>query len=164
LGCEGRSRPAKEAAMARVVGIDHLVIRVSDYETSKAFYSRLFAFLGLEVSEEYGDAIGWTNGKTRFWIGPADEQGKKLKHRIGDVGFHHYAFQLRSRKDVDELQSFLESIGATIVDPAGEYYEDYYAVFFLDPDGLKLEGMKYGEEHARTARKKDVTPARSRTK
>jgi hypothetical protein len=35
-----------------------------------------------------------------------------------------------------------------IVDPAAEYYEDYYAVFFLDPDGLKLEGMKYGEDRA----------------
>jgi hypothetical protein len=34
-------------------------------------------------------------------------------------------------------------------DPADEYYDDYYAVFFLDPDGLKLEGMKYGEKHAR---------------
>jgi len=33
-------------------------------------------------------------------------------------------------------------MGAAIVDPAGEYYDDYYAVFFLDPDGLKLEGMK----------------------
>src|SRR3954447_25566264 len=39
----------------------------------------------------------------------------------------------------------LEDLGAEIVNPAGEYYEDYYAVFFLDPDGLKLEGMKYGE-------------------
>jgi hypothetical protein len=27
-------------------------------------------------------------------------------------------------------------------------------VFFLDPDGLKLEGMKYGERHAREARRK----------
>ena len=36
-------------------------------------------------------------------------------------------------------------LGAKIVDPAGEYYDDYYAVFFLDPDGLKLEGMKWGE-------------------
>jgi hypothetical protein len=26
-------------------------------------------------------------------------------------------------------------------------------VFFLDPDGLKLEGMKYGERTARVARK-----------
>jgi catechol 2,3-dioxygenase-like lactoylglutathione lyase family enzyme len=140
--------------MVRVTGIDHLVIRVSDYERSKAFYGRLFAFLGFQVSDEYDDAIGWTNGKTRFWIGPADAQGRKRKYRIGDVGFHHYAFQLSSRKDVDALQKFLKQIDATIVDPAAEYYEDYYAVFFLDPDGLKLEGMKYGEHRARaTARR-----------
>lgn len=139
--------------MVRVVGIDHLVIRVSNYEKSKAFYGKLFTFLGFEVSEEYEDAIGWTNGKTRFWIGPADREGRSHKHRIGDVGFHHYALQLRSRKDVDALESFLKSMGATIVDPAAEYYDDYYAVFFTDPDGLKLEGMKYGERHARDARK-----------
>jgi len=42
---------------------------------------------------------------------------------------------------------------ATIVDPAAEYYDDYCAVFFLDPDGLKLEGMKYGEQLARAKRK-----------
>jgi catechol 2,3-dioxygenase-like lactoylglutathione lyase family enzyme len=131
--------------MVRVVGIDHLVIRVSDYEKSKAFYGQLFEFLGFEVSDEYEDMIGWTNGKTRFWIGRADAEGKQRKYRVGDVGFHHYAFELRSRKDVDALQAFLESQGTTIVDPAGDYYDDYYAVFFLDPDGLKLEGMKYGE-------------------
>jgi Glyoxalase/Bleomycin resistance protein/Dioxygenase superfamily len=67
---------------------------------------------------------------------------------------HHYAFELQNRKDVDELQAFLKKLGARIVDPAGEYYDDYYAVFFLDPDGLKLEGMKWGERHAREARKK----------
>ena len=140
--------------MARVVGIDHLVIRVSDYEKSKDFYGRLFAFLGFELSDEYTDMIGWTNGKTRFWIGSADAEGKRKKYRIGDVGFHHYAFELRSRRDVDELQAFLHDLGATIVDPAGEYYDDYYAVFFLDPDGLKLEGMKYGERQKSAARKR----------
>jgi catechol 2,3-dioxygenase-like lactoylglutathione lyase family enzyme len=136
----------------RVVGVDHLVIRVSDYERSKDFYGRLFAFLGFEISEEYDEAIGWTNGNTRFWIVPVDAQGRKHKHRTGDVGFHHYAFELRSRADVDDLQTFLQEAGTEIVDPADEYYEDYYAVFFLDPDGLKLEGMKYGEKTA--ARKK----------
>lgn len=139
--------------MVRVVGIDHLSIRVSDYEKSKRFYGRLFPFLGFEISDEYADAIGWTNGKTRFWIGPADAERRNRKYRIGDVGFHHYAFQLRSRKDVDALEVFLrDELDARIVDPAGEYYDDYYAVFFLDPDGLKLEGMKYGERLARAAR------------
>ena len=135
---------------SKVVGIDHISIRVSDYATSRKFYSKLFTFLGFEISEDYGSTIGWTNGKTRYWIAPAE--GRK-KHRIGDVGLHHYAFELRNRKDVDALQSFLEEHRVRIVDPADEYYEDYYAVFFLDPDGIKLEGMKYGELTAKRKRK-----------
>ncbi|MBV8406333.1 MAG: VOC family protein [Alphaproteobacteria bacterium] len=130
------------ARVCKVVGIDHISIRVSDYEKSKAFYGKLFDFLGFEISDEYPGTIGWTNGKTRYWI--AGAEGRK-KYQIGDVGLHHYAFELRSRKDVDDLQAFLEREGIKIVDPADEYYEDYYAVFFLDPDGIKLEGMRYGE-------------------
>ena len=139
--------------MVRVVGIDHISLRVGDFAKSKAFYGKLMPFLGFKVLDEYPDAIGWTNGKTRLWIGQADEKGKKHKHRIGDIGFHHYAFELKSRKDVDALQDFVKKLGAKIVDPAGEYYDDYYAVFFLDPDGLKLEGMKWGERTARAKRK-----------
>jgi catechol 2,3-dioxygenase-like lactoylglutathione lyase family enzyme len=143
--------------MVRVVGIDHLVVSVSDYARSKRFYARLFEFLGFELSDEYSDMIGWTNGKTRFWIARADAAGRKRRYRKGDVGFHHYAFQLRSRKDVDALDAFLcDELEAEIVDPAGEHYDDYYAVFFLDPDGMKLEGMKYGERHAKAARKRAV--------
>ena len=140
--------------MARVVGVDHLSIRVSDYEKSKAFYARLFAFLGFKVEAEYPETMGWANGRTLFWIAQADAAARKRKYHIGDVGIHHYAFQLRSRKDVDELDAFLRTeLNATIVDPAGEYYDDYYAVFFLDPDGIKLEGMKYGENHAKAKTK-----------
>lgn len=134
--------------MVRVVGIDHISLRVSDFEASKAFYDPLMKFLGFKVLDSYPDQIGWTNGKTRLWIGQADAKGKKQKHRVGDVGFHHYAFELESRKDVDALQAFVKKLGAKIVDPADEYYDDYYAVFFLDPDGLKLEGMKWGERTA----------------
>jgi catechol 2,3-dioxygenase-like lactoylglutathione lyase family enzyme len=141
--------------MTRVVGVDHISIRVSNFEKSKAFYEGLFAFLGFEaMAESGGDSMGWSNGKTRFWIGQADAQGRKHRHRIGEVGLHHYAFELRSRKDVDELEKYLEEHDVKIVDPADEYYEDYYAVFFLDPDGLKLEGMKYGEKHAQESKKK----------
>ncbi len=146
--------------MVRVVNIDHISVRVSDFARSKKFYAALFDFLGFKVLDEYDDAIGWTNGKTRYWIGQADAQGKKHKYRIGDVGLHHYAFELRSRKDVDELQAFLKKLGATIVDPADEYYDDYYAVFFLDPDGLKLEGMKWGEKTRAQKRKRALARKR----
>lgn len=140
--------------MVRVVNVDHISVRVSDFARSKAFYTKLFDFLGFKVLDEFDDAIGWTNGETRYWIGQADTKGKKHKYRIGDVGLHHYAFELRSRKDVDALQAYLKKVGAPIVDPAGEYYDDYYAVFFLDPDGIKLEGMKWGEKTAAAKRKR----------
>ena len=134
---------------SKVVGIDHISIRVSDYATSRTFYSKLFTFLGFEISEDYGSTIGWTNGKTRYWI--AEAEGRK-SHQIGDVGLHHYAFELRNRRDVDALQAFLEKQKVKIVDPADEYYEDYYAVFFLDPDGLKLEAMHFLEKVKRGGR------------
>lgn len=139
--------------MMRVRGIDHLSVRVGNLERSKAFYGRLFDFFGFDLLDETEDAVGWTNGKTRFWISSVDS-GRAKQHRTGDVGLHHYAFQLRSRRDVDALQEFLEQEGATIIDPAGEYYDDYYAVFFLDPDGMKLEGMRYGEVHERRRRRR----------
>jgi catechol 2,3-dioxygenase-like lactoylglutathione lyase family enzyme len=105
-------------------------------------------------------AVGWWFGFGYFlfglfWIGEADRQGKKHKHRRGDIGLHHYAFELSKRQDVFDLEAFLKKIGATIVDPAAEYYSGgYYAVYFLDPDGLKLEGMHYPTRPRRKRRKK----------
>ena len=131
--------------VAKVVGVDHLSITVRDFKTSKKFYSRVLKFLGFKVLDQYEDAMGWTNGITRLWISTADAKGKKHKYRYGDIGFNHYAFRLGRRKDVDDLQKFLKGVKAKIVDPAAEYYENYYGVYFEDPDGMELEGMWYDE-------------------
>jgi catechol 2,3-dioxygenase-like lactoylglutathione lyase family enzyme len=130
--------------MPRVVGIDHLVISVGDFKRSKAFYGKVLGFLGFKLESSYPDMAGWSNGKTLFWIAAADAQGKKHKYRKGDIGFHHYAFELASRKDVDDLGAFLARNKMNVVDPPGEYYgRSYYAVYFTDPDGMKLEGMVF---------------------
>ena len=128
--------------MPRVVGIDHLVLSVGNFARSKEFYDKLLGFLGFKRKYDYADMAGWSNGKTLFWIAAADAQGRKRQYRKGDIGFHHYAFELASRNDVDELGAFLEQNGMTVLDPPGEYYgRNYYAVYFADPDGMKLEGM-----------------------
>jgi catechol 2,3-dioxygenase-like lactoylglutathione lyase family enzyme len=133
-----------ESNVPRVVGIDHLVLSVGDFARSKDFYAKLLGFLGFKLKHEYADMAGWSNGKTLFWIAAADAQGKKRKYRKGDIGFHHYAFELSSRKDVEALGDFLAKHGMNVVDPPGEYYgRSYYAVYFTDPDGMKLEGMVY---------------------
>ena len=128
--------------MPGIVGIDHLVLSVGDFTRSKKFYGKLLGFLGFKLKYEYDDMAGWSNGKTLFWIAAADAEGKERKYRKGDIGFHHYAFELASRKDIDALGAFLEKNDMNIVDPPGEYYgRSYYAVYFTDPDGMKLEGM-----------------------
>ena len=141
--------------MARVVGIDHLVISVGDFARSKAFYGKVLGFLGFKLENSYRDMAGWSNGKTLFWIAAADAQGKKHKYRKGDIGFHHYAFELASRKDVDDLGAFLAKNKMNVVDPPGEYYgRSYYAVYFTDPDGMKLEGMVFAPPKRKRSRAK----------
>jgi catechol 2,3-dioxygenase-like lactoylglutathione lyase family enzyme len=146
--------------MPRVIGIDHLVIRVSNYARSRDFYDKVLGFLGFKRKYEFDKTAGWSNGKTLFWIGEADQEGKKHPHRIGNIGFHHYAFELGKRGDVDELHRFLQQHDVTVVDPPAdypEYGEGYCAVFFLDPDGLKLEGMVFRPPRKKKRAKKRKT-------
>jgi len=142
--------------MPRVVGIDHLVLSVSDLARSKDYYARVLGFLGFRLKHDGGGFAGWSNGRTLFWIAQADSAGRKHKHRKGDIGFHHYAFELVSRKAVDALGAFLEENGLPVADPPGSYNGDaqYYAVFFHDPDGMRLEAMHYGRAEARRKKAK----------
>lgn len=147
--------------MPRIVGIDHLVLSVGDFARSKAFYNKLLTFLGFKLKHEYDDMAGWSNGKTLFWIAAADSEGRRHKYRKGDIGFHHYAFEMARRKDVDALGAFLEDNGMTVVDSPGEYYgRNYYAVYFTDPDGMKLEAMIWAPPETKSAKKQKTTSRR----
>jgi catechol 2,3-dioxygenase-like lactoylglutathione lyase family enzyme len=66
-----------EAAMPRVVGIDHLVLSVGDLARSKDFYGKVLGFLGFRLKYDHADMVGWSNRKTLFWIA----QGKKRQQR-----------------------------------------------------------------------------------
>jgi hypothetical protein len=45
-----------------------------------------------------------------------------------------------------------------IVDPPGEYYgSEYYAVYFTDPDGMKLEAMIWAPAEKAKAKKRKST-------
>jgi glyoxylase I family protein len=58
-----------------------------------------------------------------------------------DLGIHHLAFAAPSREVVDERARWIGEQDVTIESGPAEYdyTQDYYAVFFDDPDGLKLE-------------------------
>jgi catechol 2,3-dioxygenase-like lactoylglutathione lyase family enzyme len=57
-------------------------------------------------------------------------------------GLHHLAWSADSREQVDAFHRLLVEQGATILEPPQaflQYSPGYYAVFFEDPDGIKLE-------------------------
>ena len=57
------------------------------------------------------------------------------------MGVHHLAIAASSREQVDERAAWLRAAGAVLESEPKEYeyIPGYYAVFFYDPDGLKLE-------------------------
>ena len=62
-------------------------------------------------------------------------------HNRYAVGLHHLAFHLSSRSEIDRFHEFLVSERIKVLDAPAEYdyTPGYYAVFFADPDGIKLE-------------------------
>jgi len=65
-------------------------------------------------------------------------------------GLHHLCLQVADNAALDRLASLLRAAGIAITEPAlyPQYADDYYAIFFEDPDGIRLEVV------ARRARRK----------
>lgn len=128
--------------------VHHVDLTVSDPEVSRAFYEAVLGFMGYAVSDEhdYGfdmDARDETGALTAS-IGILKARGEHAAraHDRYAPGLHHLAWNAASRNDVDAMYAHLQRIGATVLDAPAEYPrygEGYYAVFFVDPDGLKLE-------------------------
>ena len=122
-------------------GIAHIFITAGDFDTSRAFYSKLLPFLGLKVVADAPGIYYCVGGRTGFGIEAPPQRSKGKRFVQGDVGLHHVCFRARERDDVDEAHRFLAEIGAHIVHAPQEdnYAPGYYSVLFEDPDGTRLE-------------------------
>ena len=128
-------------------GIHHLDLVVSDIEHSKRFYSELLRSLGwsgvLELEGERGEAI-WYLQAEDTWLGLREKQSDahSVPYDRYAVGVHHIALEASSREAVDECWEWVLAQGTAIESAPKEfphYAPGYYAAFFLDPDGIKLE-------------------------
>ncbi|HVD24670.1 MAG TPA: VOC family protein [Gaiellaceae bacterium] len=129
----------------RSSGVHHVDLVVSSIERSLSFYRDLLGALGWHgLSETEGE-----RGETIWYLwGPGSSIGlREAQSETPDgvdryrLGLHHLAFEAYSRAVVDDRADWLEEQGAEIESLPREYgyIPGYYAVFFYDPDGLKLE-------------------------
>jgi glyoxylase I family protein len=124
-------------------GVHHVDLVVSSIERSLPFYRELLGPLGWhgisEVEGERGETIWYLNGHDcSIGLREALSEGRHDRYA---VGLHHLAFDAATRGVVDERADWLRSTGAVLESEPQEYTytPGYYAVFFFDPDGIKLE-------------------------
>jgi glyoxylase I family protein len=129
----------------RSTGVHHVDLVVSSIERSLPFYRELLGPLGFhrigEVEGERGETIWYFSGPgTQLGLREAQTTDEQSHDRYR-VGLHHLAFEASSRAAVDERAQWLRNQGAEIESEPQEYgyMPGYYAVFFYDPDGIKLE-------------------------
>ena len=126
------------------MGIHHIDLVVSSIERSLPFYRELLGPLGWhgisEVEGERGETIWYLSGRDCS-IGLREAQTHEPAVDRYRVGLHHLAIEVQSRAAVDERAAWLRENGALLESEPQEYTytPGYYAVFFYDPDGLKLE-------------------------
>lgn len=127
--------------------VHHIDLTVADPDASFAFYDAVLDFMGYRCADRDAHGIDWhlgTAGKGFSSIGIVRAEGAQAaqRHDRHAPGLHHLALHAQGRDDVDALHRLLVKIGATVLDAPAEYPQygaGYYAVFFADPDGLKLE-------------------------
>jgi catechol 2,3-dioxygenase-like lactoylglutathione lyase family enzyme len=127
--------------MIEVNGVAHVILTVSDWERSRAFYEAFLAFLGLTRVFAGDDFVYYVGGRTALGISRAE--GKRAAERFeqGTIGLHHVCFRCRSREDVDKAYAFLRTQPVTIVHgpEEGPWAPEYYSVLFEDPAGIRVE-------------------------
>ncbi|XOV68390.1 MAG: VOC family protein [Fluviicola sp.] len=131
--------------------IDHIQITVKNLDEAEAFYDQVMPLLGFDLSKkskgrvaqhefdviEYSHAqliIGFNSPRPVF-------QNEEV-HRRKPGALHHMAFKAESEQEVDAFYESLLNIKADIVAPPQLYPQHgahYYALFFKDPGGIKLE-------------------------
>jgi catechol 2,3-dioxygenase-like lactoylglutathione lyase family enzyme len=136
--------------------LSHIDLSVGDPDRSVPFYAALLEALGFrrlrsghpDFTGERPRRAAWFlryTGGGFFGIEVRPAVSDSRLHDRHAPGLHHLAFHAESRAAVDEVHARVVQAGGRVLDPPADYsglegYTDgYYAAFFADPDGVKLE-------------------------
>lgn len=122
--------------------LHHVEIYVSHLEASKAFWGWLLEQLNYTVYQEWSQGISYKNGETYLVFVQTEEGYKDIPYHRCGTGLNHLSFHGETRAFVDEMTTRLQERGVEMLYMDRHPYaggQDYYAVFFEDPDRIKVE-------------------------
>lgn len=116
---------------------DHIDLRVRDRARAQKFYSQILPALGFtrdRSEEEWGAFYAGDERQVAFFAFDEDKNHVPNKTRI--------AFWAETPEEVDRIAETVRAAGGRNLEGPQiwtEYTPVYYALFFEDPDGNKLE-------------------------
>ena len=124
--------------------VHHFQIQVSDIRKSAKFYGELLSRLGFVKVFETEGMVEWQMEGTRIIVAQAPKRFLANGYHRKRVGLNHIAFRALSREAVDEFyRNYLVPDKVPVlyggVKEWPDYDQGYYAVYFEDPDRIKLE-------------------------
>lgn len=121
--------------------IDHVSLKVTDFDRARAFYVAALGTLGIGLVSEFTVGLerhaGFGKERPSFWIG----SGKQVR------GEAHVAFIARSRSEVQAFHSVALTMGGRDNGAPGlraHYHPNYFGAFVFDPDGHNIEAVYHG--------------------
>ena len=138
--------------------VDHISVRVADYDRSKKFYEAALAPLGYTLAMETASGAGFRREFIPdFWIkqgesrsvGSLAEPTESISLAGCGGAAVHVAFSSDDRSAVDAFYRAALAAGARDNGAPGlrpEYHPNYYGAFVLDPDGYNIEAVCHKAE------------------
>ena len=124
--------------------LGHVGINLSNSGKSFKFWKDLLNYLDFKIMEEGSGHFDASDGKSYLCVSVTGGKYKTDGFHRKRTGLNHIAFNVSSKELVDQFVSeFLNPkniqslYGGAKAYP--EYVEGYYAVYFEDPDRIKVE-------------------------
>ena len=119
--------------------LEHLDIYVSDLTRSGEFWGAFLAELGYREFAKSPTGWSWTNEESTVFLLQVEPDYVDPPYHRKRVGLNHLAFAVSSKRQVDALAGALKGRGIPLLYGGPRSGKKSYAVFFEDPDRIKIE-------------------------
>ena len=121
--------------------IGYVTLGTNDLARATAFYDSLLALLGAKRSMESDDFVAWAVSPDKPGVGitkPFDKKAATVGNGV------MVALEASTRAQVDALHAKALSLGGKDEGAPGQRFEGFYAAYFRDLDGNKLNAFFTG--------------------
>ena len=126
--------------------LDHVGINIPDGALARDYFDALMPLVGFKPFYAGEDWFSYAPARgqgTQLFFYSARDKGTYSRHQ---PGLQHLCFLVDSRREVQAAHAWARNRGDEVLhEPRTfpEYHADYYATFWLDPHGFKLEVVSF---------------------